>query len=103
MFNLMKRAFFAYMALQSEGYSKVSQKGMASVNALLGIAMVAAVIFIVLANLWPTMQTANTSIQASTATDAGTTTSKTIFNLLLWIIPLGIGLALILRLVKTGK
>jgi hypothetical protein len=47
------------------------------------------------------MQAANATIQENTATDAGTVTSKTIFGLLLWIIPLGIGLALLIR-VLTG-
>jgi hypothetical protein len=73
------------------------ERGAVNMNALLVMALMAAVVFIVLANLWPSMQTANTTIQANTATDVGTTTSKTVFGLLLWIIPLGIGIALIVR------
>jgi hypothetical protein len=79
----------------------VNEEGEVSMNAILIMAVLAAVIFIVLANLFPAMQAANATIQANTATDAGTVTSKTIFGLLLWIIPLGIGLALLIR-VLTG-
>jgi len=79
----------------------VNEEGAVSMNAILIMAVLAAVIFIVLANLFPAMQAANATIQDNTATDAGTVTSKTIFGLLLWIIPLGIGLALLIR-VLTG-
>lgn len=81
-------------------WMKSHSKGEVNVNAILVLALMAAVIFIVLANLWPSMQTANTTIQANTATDVGTTTSKTVFGLLLWIIPLGIGVALIIRVLR---
>ena len=77
------------------------QRGAVNMNAILIMALMAAVCFIVLANLWPSMQTANTTIQANTATDVGTSTSKTVFGLLLWMIPLGIGIALIIRVLKN--
>lgn len=83
-----------------EGKTKryfTGERGEVNMNALLVMALMAAVVFIVLANLWPSMQSANTTIQANTATDTGTVTSKTIFGLLLWIIPLGIGIALVIR------
>jgi uncharacterized membrane protein YdbT with pleckstrin-like domain len=86
--------------LGEEWLSLRQQKGAINMNAILIMALMGAVCFIVLANLWPSMQTANTTIQANTATDVGTTTSKTVFGLLLWIIPLGIGIALIIRVLK---
>jgi len=89
-----------------EGRTKryfTGERGAVNMNAILIMALMAAVCFIVLANLWPSMQTANTTIQANTATDVGTTTSKTVFGLLLWIIPLGIGIALIIRVLKHDE
>jgi flagellar biosynthesis protein FlhB len=106
--KLFNKWAFKAMILKQEGEAIAkewlsNQSGIANINSLLSISMVAAILFILLANLWPSMQTANTTIQANTATDAGTTTSKTIFGLLLWIIPIGIGIALITRLLKQGK
>lgn len=84
-------------------YMYKSQRGEINVNAILVLAVLASVTFIVLANMWGTMQTANAVIQANTATDPGTVTSKSMFGLLLWIIPLGIGLALLIRIMKSHE
>jgi hypothetical protein len=77
--------------------AKKSQCGATSVNGILVLAVMASVTFIVLANLWPSMQTAYTAI-STTSGNVAANTSNTMFGLLLWIIPLGIGLALLIRI-----
>jgi hypothetical protein len=73
----------------------------AAAEAILITIVLASVSFIVLAQMFGIMQTSNATIQANTATDAGTSTGKLIFNLLLWLIPLGCGLALLIMVIRN--
>jgi hypothetical protein len=85
--------------------SQIGAVGTAQITGLFITGMLAFVLYIVIANFWPTAQTANTAIQANTATDAGTTTSKTFFNIGLWLIVVGVFVALFVMLIKkiSGK
>jgi hypothetical protein len=101
--NEIRQMGLAWLAARPALKSLVlRENGDINVNAILVMAVLASVTFIVLANLWSPMSTANATIQAATATDTGTVVSKTIFGLLLWIIPLGIGLALLIRVLRKN-
>ena len=87
------------------------QTGAVNVTAILVLAVMASVAFIVLANMWPSMQTAQQAIvttykyvgtnsTTTTVTDAASQTSNTMFGLLLWIIPLGVGIALLIKVLR---
>lgn len=91
-----------------------NQAGEINVTAILVLAVMAAVTFIVLANMWPSMQTASsvvtttykyvgTDATTTTVTDTAMQTSKTMFGLLLWIIPLGIGIALLIKVLRSHE
>ena len=80
---------------------EINEKGEINMTAILVMAVLASVTFIVIANMWGSMQTANATIQANTATDVGTVTSKSMFGLLLWIIPLGLGIALLIKVLRS--
>jgi hypothetical protein len=88
--------------------------GSVNVNGILLLAVMAAVVFIVLTNLWPSMQTAQGLVETTykyvggnstttTVTDVASQTSHTMFGLLLWMLPLGIGIALLIRVLKHDK
>ena len=105
---MLTKAYLMAKALSDEGMGYLArfllaQRGAVGNSAITGLfitAMMAFVLYIVISNFWPSAQTANTAIQANTATDAGTTTSKTFFNIGLWIIPVGIFVALFVMLIK---
>jgi hypothetical protein len=77
------------------------ETGAVNITALLVVILLACVCFIILANMIGPMSTANATVQALTATDAGTVNTKMIVGLLLWIIPLGLGIALLIRVLKS--
>lgn len=93
----------AYLEMKAQLRSVWSQeKGIAAQGAMVGLfvtGMLAFILYIVIANFWPSAQEVNTTIQANTATDAGTTTSKTFFSMGLWLIPVGIFVALFIILI----
>jgi hypothetical protein len=74
--------------------------GTGGIVGLFVVGMMAFILYIVVANFWPSAQTANTAIQANTATDSGTVVSKTMFSLGLWIIPVGIFITLFILLIR---
>lgn len=78
------------------------QTGEVNMTALLVVAVLASVTFIVIANLWPSMQTAYIGI-STTSGDVASNTSHTMFGLLLWIIPLGLGIALLIKVLKSHE
>ena len=82
--------------------AKVGETGEVNMTALLVVAVMASVTFIVIANLWPSMQTAYTSI-STTSGDVASNTSHTMFGLLLWLIPLGLGIALLVKVIKSHE
>lgn len=92
----MKKLFKQVMA------QKMAQRGEVNITAILVLAVMASVAFIVLANLWPSMQTAYTAI-STTSGDVAANTSHTMFGLLLWIIPLGIGVALLIKVLRSHE
>ena len=87
---------------KSELALKKASRGGVNVTAILVLAVMASVSFIVLANLWPSMQTAYTAI-STTSGDVAANTSHTMFGLLLWIIPLGIGVALLIKVLHSHE
>ena len=79
-----------------------ARRGEVNMTALLVVAVLASVTFIVIANLWPSMQTAYIGI-STTSGDVASNTSHTMFGLLLWIIPLGLGIALLIKVLKSHE
>ena len=82
--------------------STIGERGEVHMTALLVVAVLASVTFIVIANLWPSMQTAYIGI-STTSGDVASNTSHTMFGLLLWIIPLGLGIALLIKVLKSHE
>ena len=81
------------------GIFKGHMAGFAATNAIIGLfvfAVLAVVLYLFMGSMQPVLQTANTAIQAETATDAGTTTSKTFFTLGMWVIIAVVFIALII-------
>jgi hypothetical protein len=78
------------------------QRGAVSSAAITGLfvtGVLAFVLYIVIANFWPSAQIANASIQAISANDTGTSTTQTFFSLGLWMIPAMVFVALIVVLI----
>jgi cytochrome c biogenesis factor len=74
--------------------------GTAAITGLFITGILAFVLYIVIANFWPSAAAANAAIQAATATDVGTTTSKTFFSMGLWFIVIGVFIALFILLIS---
>jgi hypothetical protein len=77
--------------------------GAGAITGLFIVGMMAFILYIVIANFFPSAQTANTSIQSSTLTDTGTVTSKVFFAMGLWLIPVGIFVALFVLLINKVR
>jgi glucan phosphoethanolaminetransferase (alkaline phosphatase superfamily) len=83
---------------------KTAQRGIINMEAILITVVLAAIAFVVLDVMFAgPMTTSNTSVQALTGTDSGTTTGKTMMGLLYWLIPLGLGIALLITVLKARK
>jgi hypothetical protein len=78
-----------------------NERGEINITALLVVILLACVAFIVLAQMIGPMSTANATVQAMTATDSGTVNTKMVLGLLMWLIPLGLGIALIVHVIKN--
>lgn len=83
---------------------KTAQRGIINMEAILITVVLAAIAFVVLDVMFAgPMTTSNASVQALTGTDSGTTTGKTMMGLLYWLIPLGLGIALLITVLKARK
>ena len=83
---------------------KTAQRGVINMEAILITVVLAAIAFVVLDVMFAgPMTTSNTTVQALTGTDSGTTTGKTMMGLLYWLIPLGLGIALLITVLKARK
>jgi glucan phosphoethanolaminetransferase (alkaline phosphatase superfamily) len=83
---------------------KTAQRGAINMEAILVTVVLAAIAFVVLDVMFAgPMTTSNASVQALTGTDSGTTTGKTMMGLLYWLIPLGLGIALLITVLKSRK
>lgn len=81
---------------------RTAQRGVINMEAILITVVLAAIAFVVLDVMFAgPMTTSNTSVQALTGTDSGTTTGKTMMGLLYWLIPLGLGIALLITVLKA--
>ena len=81
---------------------KTAQRGVINMEGILIAIVLAAIAFVVLDVMFAgPMTTSNTSVQALTGTDSGTTTGKTMMGLLYWLIPLGLGIALLITVLKA--
>ena len=83
---------------------KTAQRGVINMEGILIAIVLAAIAFVVLDVMFAgPMTTSNTTVQALTGTDSGTTTGKTMMGLLYWLIPLGLGIALLITVLKARK
>jgi len=77
-------------------------RGVINMEAILITVVLAAIAFVVLDVMFAgPMTTSNASVQALTGTDSGTTTGKTMMGLMYWLIPLGLGIALLITVLKA--
>lgn len=76
--------------------SRALQRGAFGIGAVISVTIGIVVIGALVVALWPTITGTNTSIQALTQTDAGTTTMKAIWPIALIVIGVGIGAGLII-------
>jgi glucan phosphoethanolaminetransferase (alkaline phosphatase superfamily) len=83
---------------------KTAQRGAINMEGILITVVLAAIAFVVLDTMFAgPMTTSNASVQALSGTDSGTTTGKTMMGLLYWLIPLGLGIALLISVIKAHK
>lgn len=107
--NLEGNAYLAEWAVKTRRglmtvlINQVGKASFGGVEGLLTLAIVGFVIILLLYQLFPSLSTANQVVQTMTETDQGTVTSKVIFGLMLWLFPLGIAIALVLRIFKFGN
>lgn len=84
-----------------KNFFKSALRGAVNIEAVLITVVLAAVAFVVIDIMFAgPMTTSNAAVQALTATDSGTTTGKTIMGLLYWLIPLGLGVALLVAVLR---
>jgi hypothetical protein len=80
------------------------EKGALNTSAILAVIILivlAPIGYVILTTMFAgPMSTGNATVQALTATDAGTVTGKSIMGMLFWVIAIGLGIALLVTVLR---